>query len=191
MSRIGRLPVDVPAGVKIEVKGMTIKVDGPKGKLEFTHRPEIGVAIEGAVVKVSRKNESKLAKSLHGLTRALIHNMLQGALKGYQEILDIVGVGWQAKKEGKNVSMQIGYCHTVDVAIPEGVNVNLPNPQRIEISGADKQKVGHLAAQIRSVRPPEPYKGKGIRYVGEHVARKAGKSFVGGGAGGGGAGGKK
>ncbi len=185
MSRIGRLPVEVPAGIKIEVKGLTVKVDGPKGKLEFTHRPEISVAVEGPLVKVNRKNESKQAKALHGLTRALISNMIEGALKGYQEILDIVGVGWQAKKDGKNISMQIGYCHTVDIPIPEGVTVNLPNPQRIEVAGADKQKVGQLAAQIRSVRPPEPYKGKGIRYVGEHVERKAGKSFVGG------AGGKK
>lgn len=184
MSRIGKQPIPVPGGVKIAVSGMQVKVEGPKGKLEIVFRPEVTVAVDGAKVNVGRKNESKLARSLHGTTRALIQNMINGVVKGYSQNMDIVGVGWQSKVEGKKLVLQVGFCHAIDVDIPAGVTVKLPNPQRIELAGIDKQSVRHFAALLRGLRKPEPYKGKGIRYEGEHIALKAGKSFVGGGAGG-------
>jgi large subunit ribosomal protein L6 len=177
--------VIVPAGVKVALDGMTVKAEGPKGKLSFTFRPEVTVKLDGQQIVVGRKNESKLARALHGTTRAILQNMLKGCAQGYLKTLDIVGVGWSVKLDGKKVSMQVGFCHAVELPVPEGVTVKLPNPQRIEVSGADKQAVGHFAASLRKVKPPEPYKGKGVRYTDEHVERKAGKSFVGG------AGGKK
>ncbi|GIK53624.1 MAG: 50S ribosomal protein L6 [Planctomycetaceae bacterium] len=185
MSRIGKQPVIVPSGVKVAVSGMKVQVEGPKGKLEFGFRPEVTVDVAGQEVKVGRRNESKLARALHGTTRALLQNMIQGVVKGYLQNMDIVGVGWAAKIEGKKLILMVGFCHSIDVDIPAGVNVKLPNPQRLEISGIDKQAVRHFAAKLRGLRTPEPYKGKGIRYEGEHIALKAGKSFVGG------AGGKK
>jgi len=180
MSRIGKQPISVPSGVKVAVSGMKVQVEGPKGKLEVGFRPEVTVAVDGGAVKVGRKNESKLAKSLHGTTRALIQNMINGVVKGYLQNMDIVGVGWNAKVDGKKLVMMVGFAHTLEEVIPAGVNVKLPNPQRLEISGIDKQAVRHFAAKLRGLRTPEPYKGKGIRYEGEHVALKAGKSFVGG-----------
>jgi large subunit ribosomal protein L6 len=181
MSRVGKQPITVPAGVKLSVAGNKVSVQGSKGTLELTFRPELTVKVEGSTVSIDRKNESKLAKSLHGTTRALIANMIEGVSKGYQKNLDIVGVGWQGKVQGKKVVLQLGFCHTVDFECPNGVAVALPNPQRIEVTGIDKQAVGHFAAQIRASRKPEPYKGKGVRYEGERIVRKAGKSFVGGG----------
>ncbi|MDH5641716.1 MAG: 50S ribosomal protein L6 [Nitrospira sp.] len=181
MSRIGNKVIEVPSGVKVEVQGATVSVSGPKGNLTFVHRPEVSVAVEGSEVNVARKNDSKPAKAFHGLTRALVSNMVEGVTKGFQKNLDIHGVGWQAKMQGNAISLQIGFCHTVDIPVPEGLAINLPNPQRIEVTGIDKQKVGEFAATIRAVRKPEPYKGKGIRYENERVVRKAGKSFVGGG----------
>lgn len=180
MSRIGKQPVSIPAGVKIAVSGATVTVEGAKGKLSLQTRPEVQVVVEGSNVNITRKNDSKFARSLHGTTRANIANMIVGVTKGYQRNLDIVGVGWQGKVQGKMLTLQVGFCHTVDVEIPEGVKCVLPNAQRIEITGIDKQAVGHLAAEIRASRKPEPYKGKGIRYDGERIIRKAGKSFVGG-----------
>ncbi|MCZ7606026.1 MAG: 50S ribosomal protein L6 [Planctomycetota bacterium] len=181
MSRVGKQPIEIPSGVKVEVKGNQVAVQGSKGSLEVTFRPEITVAVEGNTVNVGRRNESKLAKALHGTTRALISNMIVGVTKGYQRNLDIVGVGWQGKMQGKKLVLQLGFCHTVDMEPPAGVNVAIPNPQRIEVTGIDKQAVGEFAAQIRAARKPEPYKGKGVRYEGERIVRKAGKSFVGGG----------
>ncbi|MBZ0137844.1 MAG: 50S ribosomal protein L6 [Planctomycetes bacterium] len=181
MSRVGKQPIEIPSGVKVEVKGNQVTVSGGKGTLEQTVRPEIKVSVEGSVVQVERGNESKLAKALHGTTRALISNMIDGVTKGYQKNLDIVGVGWQGKMQGRKLVLQLGFCHTVDFDVPEGLNVVMPMNQRIEITGIDKQRVGQFAAEIRAARKPEPYKGKGVRYDGERITRKAGKSFVGGG----------
>lgn len=181
MSRIGKQPLTLPAGVKIAVSGSTVTVEGPKGKLTLTTRPEIKVAVEGSRVTVNRNNDSKFSKALHGTTRANLANMIRGVTQGYQRNLDIVGVGWQGKVQGKQLVLQVGYCHTVDLNIPEGVKCVLPNPQRIEVTGISKQAVGQFASQIRASRKPEPYKGKGVRYEGERIIRKAGKSFVGGG----------
>jgi len=181
MSRVGKQPIEVPSGVKVEVKANTVFVTGGKGTLEQNFRPEVTVSVEGSTVNVERKNESKLAKALHGTTRALISNMIEGVTKGYQKNLDIVGVGWQGKLQGRKLVLQLGFCHTVDLEVPEGLNVVMPMNQRIEITGIDKQRVGQFAAEIRAARKPEPYKGKGVRYDGERIVRKAGKSFVGGG----------
>lgn len=181
MSRVGKQPIQVPSGVKLNVAGNKVSVQGGKGTLEIKFRPEITVKVDGTTVQVDRRNESKLAKALHGTTRALIANMIEGVTKGYQKNLDIVGVGWQGKVQGRKLVMQLGFCHTVDLEAPVGVTVVLPNPQRIEVTGIDKQAVGQFAAQIRASRKPEPYKGKGVRYEGERIVRKAGKSFVGGG----------
>ena len=181
MSRVGKNPVAIPAGVKVDVSGNKVSVSGTKGSLEIHFRPEITVKVEGSEVQVERKNESKLAKALHGTTRALIGNMIEGVTKGYQKNLDIVGVGWQGKMQDRKLVMQLGFCHTVDFEVPAGLNVNMPMNQRIEITGIDKQAVGQFAAEIRASRKPEPYKGKGVRYEGERIVRKAGKSFVGGG----------
>lgn len=184
MSRIGKQPISVPGGVKVAVSGMKVQVEGPKGKLEIGFRPEVSVAVDKGIVSITRKNDSKLARALHGTTRALIQNMINGVMKGYLQNMDIVGVGWNAKVDGKRLVMMVGFAHTLEEEIPAGVNVKLPNPQRLEISGIDKQAVRHFAAKLRGLRSPEPYKGKGIRYEGEHISLKAGKSFVGGGAGG-------
>ncbi|MCB9893772.1 MAG: 50S ribosomal protein L6 [Planctomycetes bacterium] len=181
MSRVGKQPIEIPSGVKVEVAGNKVKVSGAKGSLETEFRPEISVGVDGNTVNVERSNDSKLAKALHGTTRALIANMIVGVTKGYQKNLDIVGVGWQGKMQGNKLVLQLGFCHTVDFVPPTGINVAIPNPQRIEVTGIDKQAVGEFAARIRSSRKPEPYKGKGVRYDGERIVRKAGKSFVGGG----------
>ncbi|MCA8917789.1 MAG: 50S ribosomal protein L6 [Planctomycetes bacterium] len=181
MSRIGKQPVEIPSGVTVDVSGTKVTVKGSKGELSIHHRPEVTVKVEGSEVQVERKNESKLAKALHGTTRSLINNMIEGVTKGYQKNLDIVGVGWQGKLQGRTLVLQLGFCHTVDFEVPEGLTVNMPMNQRIEVTGIDKQAVGQFAAEVRASRKPEPYKGKGVRYEGEHIVRKAGKSFVGGG----------
>jgi large subunit ribosomal protein L6 len=181
MSRIGRQPLTIPAGVKVNVAGANVTVEGPKGKLAMTLNPLVSIKVEGSEIEVSRKNESKPAKAMHGTTRALIANMFEGVTKGYQKNLDIVGVGWQGRVQGRKMVLQLGFCHTVDFDLPEGINAAIPNPQRIEVTGIDKQKVGQFAAEVRASRKPEPYKGKGVRYEGERIIRKAGKSFVGGG----------
>jgi large subunit ribosomal protein L6 len=181
MSRIGNMPVAVPSGVKVAVAGRTVSVEGPKGKLSLSLRPELTVSVEGNEAVVKRANDTKPARAVHGTTRALLANMVQGVTRGFQKNLDIVGVGWQGRLQGRKLVLQLGFCHTVDMELPEGVNCALPNPQRIEITGIDKQAVGEFAARIRAARKPEPYKGKGVRYEGERITRKAGKSFVGGG----------
>jgi large subunit ribosomal protein L6 len=180
MSRIGRKPVSVPANVKVSVADSTIKVEGPKGKLAFPYRGEMTVSFdeEAKAVKVERHDDERLSRSLHGLTRSLIANMVQGVSEGFTKKLEIVGVGFQAQLKGANtLGLQVGYANQVVMKAPEGVTVTLTDPTHIVISGPDKQKVGQFAAEVRAVRPPEPYKGKGIRYEGEVVRRKSGKAF--------------
>lgn len=180
MSRIGRQPVVVPANVKINLDGTTVRVEGPKGRLAFTHRDAIRVRQDDATksLVVERKDDERESRALHGLTRTLIANMVKGVTDGYVKKLEIVGVGYQAQLKGPNtIGLQVGYANQVVLKAPEGVEVKLADPTHVTISGPDKQAVGEFAANIRRVRPPEPYKGKGIRYEGEVVRRKAGKAF--------------
>src|SRR4051794_2538690 len=180
MSRIGRKPVVVPASVKVSIVDKTIDVEGPKGKLSFSHRPEIGVSFDEAArqLKVTRGDDERLSRSLHGLTRSLVANMVEGVTNGYTRKLEIVGVGYQAQlKKANTLALQVGYANQIVLEAPAGVTVAVPDPTHITITGADKQAVGQFAAIVREVRPPEPYKGKGIRYEGEAVRRKAGKAF--------------
>lgn len=182
MSRIGKKPVELPAKVKVSVAGRDITVESGSNKLQFTHRPEVSVRVDEAAkaVVVERKDDSRQAKALHGLTRALVANMIEGVTKGYTEELEINGVGWNAKLQGQTVALAVGYADLRVVKIPAGVKVEIVQ-NRIKISGIDKQKVGQLAAEIRSQRKPEPYNGKGIKYVDETIIRKSGKAFAGGG----------
>jgi large subunit ribosomal protein L6 len=180
MSRIGRKPVSVPANVKVSIADSTIHVEGPKGKLSFSHRPEISLAYDEArrQLQVNRRDDERLSRSLHGLTRSLVANMVEGVTNGYTRKLEIVGVGYQAQlKKANTVALQVGFANQVVLEAPVGVTVTVPDPTHVVISGADKQAVGQFAAIVREVRPPEPYKGKGIRYEGETVRRKAGKAF--------------
>ncbi len=180
MSRIGRKPVAVPPAVKISIVDRKIEVEGPKGKLSFIHRPEIGVAFDAAAkqILVTRPNDERLNRALHGLTRSLVNNMVEGVVNGYTKKLEIVGVGYQAQiKKANTLALQVGYANQVVLEPPAGVAVAVPDPTHVVISGADKQAVGQFAAVVRKVRPPEPYKGKGIRYEGEVVRKKASKAF--------------
>ena len=180
MSRIGRKPVPVPPSVKVSIAEQTIEVEGPKGKLSFTHRPEIEVAFDQAGRQIVCKphDDERTNRSLHGLTRSLVANMVQGVTTGYTKKLEIVGVGYQAQlKKANTIALQVGYANQVVLEAPAGVTVQVADPTHVTISGADKQAVGQFAAIVRKVRPPEPYKGKGIRYEGEFVRRKAGKAF--------------
>ena len=180
MSRIGRKPVPVPTTVKVAIADSTIQIEGPKGKLSFKYRPEIGVKFDqpGGQILVTRADDERVNRSLHGLTRSLVANMVQGVTSGYTKKLEIVGVGYQAQlKKANTVALQVGYANQVILEAPAGVSVVVPDPTHITISGPDKQAVGQFAAVVRKVRPPEPYKGKGIRYEGEFVRRKAGKAF--------------
>ncbi|MDG1491702.1 MAG: 50S ribosomal protein L6 [Planctomycetota bacterium] len=179
MSRIGKAPVTIPGGVDVSVKGRDVNVKGPKGTLSITLRPEVEVAVEGdsACVTVNGSGAARAARAYHGLTRALVSNMVEGVTKGFEKKLEIIGVGWNAKVQGTKVVLNIGFCHDVPIQLPDGVSAECPNPTQIVLTGSDKQRVGQTAAVIRAVRPPEPYKGKGIRYQGEYVKRKAGKSF--------------
>ena len=175
MSRVGRKPVSVLDKVQITVQGQKIKVKGPKGELSFEAHPKIKIESKGQEVMVTRSSDEPLDRSLHGTTRAIIRNMIQGVSEGYVKELEIIGVGAKAAIKGKVLNMSLGFTHPIDYQIQEGVDIKCPNPTRIVISGADKQSVGQAAAEIRSFNPPEPYKGKGIRYVGEQVRRKQGK----------------
>jgi large subunit ribosomal protein L6 len=180
MSRIGRKPVVVPANVKVAIAERTIQIEGPKGKLSFSHRPEINLKYDDSKrqIQVDRSDDERLSRSLHGLTRSLVANMVQGVTAGYTKKLEIVGVGYQAQlKKANTLALQVGYANQVVLEAPAGVSVTVPDPTHITISGPDKQAVGQFAAVVRKVRPPEPYKGKGIRYEGESVRRKAGKAF--------------
>jgi large subunit ribosomal protein L6 len=180
MSRIGRKPVVVPANVKVSITDLTIHVEGPKGKLSFSHRPEVELSYDAAQrqVLVSRHDDERVSRELHGLTRSLIANMVQGVESGYTRKLEIVGVGYQAQlKKANTLALQVGFANQVVLEAPPGVTVAVPDATHVVISGPDKQAVGQFAAVVRKVRPPEPYKGKGIRYEGEVVRRKAGKAF--------------
>jgi large subunit ribosomal protein L6 len=181
MSRIGKQPVVIPAGVKIEERQIDdqclVRVEGPKGKLSCSFRNEVRIQIEGDVAHVQRCGETAFHRAYHGTARALLANMVHGVAQGFEKQLEIEGVGYNAKVEGKTLVLQIGFCHPVKLAIPEGLTVTTAKPTQIAITGSDRQLVGEFAAQVRRIRPPEPYKGKGIRYVGEHIVRKAGKTF--------------
>ncbi len=178
MSRIGKMPVVIPSGVKIDLAGKHITVEGPKGKLERDIHPDIDVVIEGEELLVTRPSDDKTHRALHGLTRALINNMVTGVTNGFKKELELVGVGYRAAKQGNNLVLTVGYSHPVEMEPPDGNNIEVPTPNRITNLGIDKEKVGAFAANVRSVRPPEPYKGKGIKYDGEVIKRKAGKAGV-------------
>jgi len=179
MSRIGNQPITLPGGVSFDLKGRDVAVKGPKGDLALTLRPEIDVTVEDGTVNVTPNGHgsARTARAFHGLTRALLSNMVVGVSEGFSKHLEIIGVGWNAKVQGKQLVLNIGFCHPVEFDVPAGLTVECTNPTHITVSGADKQAVGQLCARVRKVRPPEPYKGKGIRYKGEVVRRKAGKSF--------------
>jgi large subunit ribosomal protein L6 len=176
MSRIGKHPVPVPAGVTVTVNGSTVTVKGPKGELTRTFHPDIAVAVQGAEVVVSRPSDEAQHKALHGLSRTLVANMVEGVTKGFTKVLEIQGVGYKAETKPYGVNLVVGYSHQVPFHAPAGVKISVENNTVVKIEGADKEKVGQVAAEIRLVRPPEPYKGKGIRYQGEQVRRKAGKT---------------
>ncbi len=180
MSRIGRQPIAVPAGVEVKIDGSTVSVKGPKGTLTRTVHNNMKVELNGAEVTVTRPDDSNLNKSLHGLTRTLIANMVEGVTKGYSKELEINGVGYRAAKQGKDLVLNIGFSHQVTVSEVDGITIEVPSPNKVVISGPDKQKVGQFAAEVREKRPPEPYKGKGIKYVDEHIRRKEGKAGKGG-----------
>ena len=176
MSRIGRMPITVPANVTVAVDNNVVTVKGPKGELTQAMHPDMIIEVEGNTVLVKRPSEVKEHKSLHGLTRTLISNMIEGVEKGYKKELEVLGVGYRVAKEGKNLVMNLGYSHQVIMEEIEGITIEVPAPNKIIISGIDKQAVGQFAAEVREKRPPEPYKGKGIRYAGEVVRRKEGKT---------------
>jgi large subunit ribosomal protein L6 len=176
VSRIGKKPVVIPDGVKITQEGNFLKIKGPKGELEQQIHPNISIEIIENQVNVTRPNDSKQNKSLHGLSRALVQNMVTGVTDTYKKTLDIVGVGYKAELKGKDLLLNIGYSHPIFLIPPEGVTLETPTPTQIIISGIDKQLVGLVSAKIRSFRKPEPYKGKGIKYSDEHIVRKAGKT---------------
>ena len=180
MSRIGRKPIAVPAGVEVKVDGHTVTVKGPKGTLTGTFNSNMTIALENGEVTVTRPNDEKENRSLHGLTRTLIHNMVEGVNNGYSKELEINGIGYKAAMQGKDLVLTVGYSHVVNVKAPKGITIAVPAPNKIVISGADKVKVGQFAAEVRGVRPPEPYKGKGIKYVDEYIRRKEGKAGKGG-----------
>ena len=182
MSRIGRAPVAIPSGVKIKTDGGQVFVEGPKGKLSVTLSPQITVKVDGQAIKVERANDEQSVRALHGLYRALINNMVQGVVTGFSRELEIAGVGYRAQLQGKQLSLSVGFSHPVLMPIPEGLTVEVPKPTSVIVKGFDKQLVGQFAANIRHVAPPEPYKGKGIKYAGEVIRRKAGKAATGAGA---------
>ena len=176
MSRIGRKPIVIPAGVEVTVNGQNVTVKGPKGTLNSNIHPMITAKVENGEVVVTRPNDEKEARILHGLTRTNIQNMVEGVTHGFKKELEIQGVGYRAAKQGKDLVMNLGFSHQVVMPEPEGITIEVPDPLKIVINGIDKQRVGQFAAEVREKRPPEPYKGKGIRYVGEYVAHKEGKA---------------
>lgn len=176
MSRIGRMPVRVPSGVNVKIADAQVTVKGPKGELGLAVARPIEVTLDGAEVRVVRPNDEKRNRQLHGLTRTLIANMVDGVTKGFSRNLEIVGVGYRAQMQGKKLSLQLGFSHPVVIEPPADITIAVEGTNKISVSGPDKQQVGQIAAQIRDVRPPEPYKGKGVRYEGERVRRKLGKA---------------
>lgn len=179
MSRIGKKPIAIPAGVDVKVNGSEVTVKGPKGELKNTFNASIGIAVEGSEIIVTRPSDDKEYRALHGLTRTLIANMVEGVEKGFSKELEVNGVGYRVQKQGSNLVMNLGFSHQVIVPEIKGITIDVPNPNKIVISGADKQQVGQFAAEVRMKRPPEPYKGKGIKYADEHIRRKEGKAAKG------------
>ena len=176
MSRIGRKPIVIPTGVEVKIDGSNITVKGPKGTLDSKIHPMMTAKVENGEVVVTRPNDEKEARSLHGLTRTLLHNMVVGVTDGFSKELEVNGVGYRVAKEGKNLVMNLGFSHQVIVSEIEGITIDVPSPNKIVISGCDKQAVGQFAAEVREKRPPEPYKGKGIKYANEVIRRKVGKT---------------
>ena len=182
MSRIGRAPIAVPSGVKIKIEGQQLLVEGPRGKLSIALPSSISVRTEGQQLHVQRSGEEDALKALHGLHRALIANMVHGVVAGFSKELEVVGVGYRVQLQGKQLQLHVGFSHPVLVPIPEGLTIEVPKPTVVIVKGSDKQLVGQFAANVRRIAPPEPYKGKGIKYAGEVIRRKAGKAATGAGA---------
>jgi len=176
MSRVGKMPITLPSGVDVTVDGTSVTVKGAKGQLHRSFDERVGFAIEDGVVSVTRPDDTRESKALHGLSRALLANMVAGVSDGFSKELEIQGVGYRASMKGNSVELLVGFSHSVIVDAPEGITLDVPEPTKIVVTGIDKELVGQVAANIRKVRPPEPYKGKGIRYAGEYVRRKAGKA---------------
>jgi large subunit ribosomal protein L6 len=176
MSRIGRLPIAVPSTVDVTIEGRQVTVKGPKGTLSRELHPDMSVAKEDGTIVVTRPTEQKTHKQLHGLTRTLVNNMVVGVTDGYRKSLEITGVGYRAAKVGEKLQLNLGYSHPIEIAPPQGISFEVENPTRLAVVGIDKELVGQVAAQVRSTRKPEPYKGKGVRYAGEYIRRKAGKA---------------
>jgi large subunit ribosomal protein L6 len=180
MSRVGRKPIPIPSGVTVTIKAPEVTVKGPKGTLSRSLPPTCRVEEQDGHLLVTRASDDRVQRSLHGLTRALLANMIVGVSAGFSKDLEIVGVGYKAEVKGKALVLALGYSHPVNYAIPEGISIETPEPTKIRVSGADREQVGQVAAEIRGFRPPEPYKGKGVKYAGEHIQRKAGKSAASG-----------
>ncbi|OEF96432.1 50S ribosomal protein L6 [Vulcanibacillus modesticaldus] len=176
MSRIGKKPVEIPAGVEVTIDGTVVSVKGPKGTLTRTFHNDIKIIKEGNEVIVERPSDNKLHRALHGTTRSIISNMVEGVTKGFEKTLELVGVGYRAAKSGKKVTLSVGYSHPVEFLPEEGIDLEVPEPTKIIVKGIDKERVGATAAKIRSIRKPEPYKGKGIKYADERIRRKVGKT---------------
>ena len=176
MSRIGRKPINIPAGVEVKIDGSVVTVKGPKGTLTQKFNPNIAIEIEGTEINVTRPNDSKENRSLHGLTRTLVSNMVVGVTEEFKKELEVNGVGYRVQKQGKDLVMNLGYSHNVVMSENEDISIDVPAPNKIIIHGPDKQKVGQFAAEVREKRPPEPYKGKGIKYIDEVIRRKEGKA---------------
>jgi len=179
MSRIGRQPIEIPSGVEVALDGSKVSVTGPKGSLRQSFHPDMRLLLDEGTFRVERPSDERMHRSLHGLTRTLIANMVEGVTKGYEKRLEIVGVGYRAVMRGSDLELALGFSHPVTVRAPEGIEFEVPAPNRITVRGIDKQLVGEIAAEIRKVRKPEPYKGKGVRYEGEYVRKKAGKAAKG------------
>jgi large subunit ribosomal protein L6 len=175
MSRVGKKPVAIPSGVTANVEGQTVKVKGPKGALQVILHGDVSVVMDKGTIKVDPRNETKRARAMWGTSRALVANLVTGVTSGFEQKLEITGVGYRAAVQGKNLQLQLGYSHDVVYAIPEGIAITTPKPTEIVVSGIDRQKVGQVAAEIRGYRPPEPYKGKGVKLSGEYIFRKEGK----------------
>jgi large subunit ribosomal protein L6 len=176
MSRIGRLPITVPSGVAVTIKDSAVSVKGPKGEISQTFSPDMKIKLEDGKITVERPSDSKEHRALHGLTRSLLNNMVTGATKGWEKTLEIVGVGFRAEKSGEKIVLRVGFSHTVEVMPLPGVSLGIDGPSRVKVTGINKETVGEMAAEIRGIRPPDAYKGKGIRYVGEAVRIKPGKA---------------
>ena len=176
MSRIGKQPIEIPQGAEVTLNGQAVHVKGPKGELSFDAHPDMSVTMDDGVVTVTRPSDEPQHRALHGLTRMLVANMVEGVVTGFSKTLEIQGVGYRAMKKGSGIELHLGFSHVIEYPAPDGVSLDLPDQTTIVVTGVDKQKVGQAAAEIRALRPPEPYKGKGIRYQGEHVRRKAGKT---------------